>query len=139
MKHFIVLILLCSGCSAWNDAQIGLTTQARRGVVNLVKRSDARQQASLELSKLRRQRLDDAFDQDVRERRAFDADWIIQHRKAYAAGLDAYARQQSAEEAAIQSEKRDLAAIDAALERLLWLQSIQSKFDVLGEVTDAKH
>jgi hypothetical protein len=139
MKHLMVVILLCNGCSAWNEAQIGLTTQARRGVVNLVKRTDTRQQAALELAKLRRQRLDDAFDQDVRERQSFDADWIIQHRKAYAAGLDAYSRQQSAEEAALQSEKRDLAAIDAALERLLWLQSIQAKFDILGEVTDGTH
>jgi len=139
MKNLIVLILLCSGCSAWNDAQVGLTTQARRGVANLVQRAGARQQASLELAKLRRQRLDDAFDRDVRERQSFDADWIIQHRKAYAAGLDAYARQQAAESAAIDAEKRDLVAVDAALERLLWLQSIQVKFDILGEVTDGKH
>jgi hypothetical protein len=139
MKNAILLILLCSGCSAWNDAQIGLTTQARRGVANLVTRANTRQQATSELSRIRRQRLDEAFDQDVRQRQSFDADWIIQHRKAYAAGLDAYAKQQSTEDAAMQSEKRDLAAIDAALERLLWLQSIQSKFDILGEVTHGKH
>jgi hypothetical protein len=136
---FALLALTCAGgCGPWNAAQSGLTVQARRGVANVVKRNEARHQLINELAMLRRQRVDDAFDQDVREQAPLSPDWVIEHRKAYAAAIDAYARNQADQEAALAAEHRDLAAVDAALERLLWLQSIQSRFDLLGEVADGK-
>jgi len=136
---FLLLLFSLTGCAQWNAAQMGLVTQAQRGIANVEKRSDGREEVTQQLAKLRRQRLDDAFDQDVRERPGLDADWVIEHRKAYCAALDAYARQQQSEEAAIVAEKRDLEAVGLALQRLAWLQSIQNKFDILSEVFDAKH
>lgn len=134
-----LLMIWISGCAQWNDAQLALLTQARKGVANIGKRDEQRAAAVRELATLRRQRLDEAFDQDVRERPTLDADWVIAHRKAYAAGLEAYAKQQAAEEAGELAEKRDLAAIDRALARLVWLNSIQAKFDIFPEVSDGQH
>jgi hypothetical protein len=133
------MLLGMSGCAQWNDAQLGLLTQARKGVANVTKRDEQRAAAITELASLRRQRLDEAFDQDVRERPTLDADWVIAHRKAYAVGLDAYAQAQAAEEANELAEKRDLAAIDAALVRLQWLNSIEAKFNIFPEVSDEQH
>ena len=136
---WVMMLFAMTGCAQWNAAQMDLATQARRGVANVAKRGDERAATVKELSKLRRQRLDEAFDADVRQRAGLEPEWVIEHRQAYAAALDAYARDENAQEAAILAEKRDLEAVDAALERLLWLQSIQSKFDVIGEVLDGKH
>jgi hypothetical protein len=133
MKRFFLLVPLCglAGCQTWTQTQLNLVTQARRGVA-LVAASDAsRDQAIDELEKLRRQRLDDAFDEDVRGRESIDADWVIDARKAYAAALDACAKTQAADERAAADRKRNVAAIDAALERLQWLQSIQLKYTKL--------
>ena len=129
MKTVVLMLLLSTcGCAQWTQVQLDLVTQARRGVANVQKRDDERAATVMQLNALRRQRLDEAFDQDVRERESLDADWVIEHRKAYAAALDAYAKQQAAADAALAAEKRELVAIDAALQRLAWLQSIQMKF-----------
>ena len=142
MKTIVLMLLLSvGGCAQWTQVQLDLVTQARRGVANVQKRDDERVATAHELAALRRQRLDEAFDADVRERAApLEADWVIEHRKAYAAGLDGYAKQQAAAETALAAEKRDLVAIDAALERLAWLQAIQMKFSFEGVSDgDAKH
>jgi hypothetical protein len=69
--------------------------------VALVAASDAqRDQAGIDLAKLRRQRLDEAFDEDARMRDSIDADWVIEARRAYAVALDAYAKTQAADERA---------------------------------------
>jgi hypothetical protein len=128
-----------TGCAPWNAAQSNLVTQAQRGITNCVARADERAITLKDLAALRRQRLDESFDQDVRERQLLDPAWVIDHRKAYAVGIDAYAKQQAAQEAAAREEKRDLAAVSDALARLQWLQSIQSRFDLLSEVFNGKH
>ena len=132
MKRLILLALpALAGCAPFHDAQMDLTTQARRGI-ELVARSDAQREAAIaELARLRRQRLDEAFDQEVRERELLDAEWVIEARKAYAVALDAYAKAQAADEANAAQRRRNLESIDAALERLQWLLSIQSKFNLL--------
>jgi len=134
-----VMLFCVSGCAPWTTAQLELVTQARRGVTNVQKRSEERAVTARELGTLRRQRLNEAFDQDVREKQSIEAAWVIEHRKAYSAALDAYARQQAGEDAAALAEKRDLQAVDAALQRLAWLISVQAKFDLLAEVGDGKH
>ena len=132
MKRVLLLALpLLAGCATWNDAQLGLLAQARKGVT-LVATSDAqRDGAALELARLRRQRLDEAFDADVRARELIDAEWVIDARKAYAIALDAYAKAQANDEANSQRRRDNLASIDAALKRMQWLISIQSKFNIL--------
>jgi hypothetical protein len=123
-----LLALLLAGCTTWTQAQLDLTTQARRGVALAIEHTSGQQQTRDQLAALRRQRLDDAFDADVRDRAADDAltaDWVIEHRAAYGAALDAYARHERAADAAAATASDNLAATDAALERLAWLQSIQ--------------
>jgi hypothetical protein len=113
------------------DAQSNLTAQARRGI-NLAQSNQANFTAVHdELARLKRQRLDDAFDADVRERDEqgdLTAEWVIAHRAAYAAGLEAYAKQDHALRASDAIGRRNLQAVDAALERLQFLQSIQNRW-----------
>ena len=128
MKRICLILLICvSGCTRWTAAQIDLVTQSRRGLALIAQNDEQRDRAIEELSKLRRQRLDEAFDADVREREILDADWVIDSRKAYATAIDALARQSAAGAAAAESRRRNLADIDSALARLQWLQSIQLK------------
>ena len=126
--------LMLSGCAPFTRAQMELVTQARKGVAGIAKRADERAASVRELAAVKRQRLDEAFDADVRGQDVLDANWVIDHRKAYEVGVDAYAKQQAAEDAAALAEKRDLEAVDTALQRLYWLQSVQVKFDFVEEV-----
>ena len=140
MKHVSLIILFAaSGCASWTQTQIDLVTQARKGVANLAQASEHRRDASEQLMKLRRERLDAAFDEDARNQIDLSADWVIDARKAYAVGLDSFAKQQAANESALGAEKSNLAAVDAALQKLQWLQSIQQKFSILPEVQHGNH
>src|SRR5216110_1225058 len=117
MKTLILLLILASagGCATFTHAQIDLVTQARRGVSYVAQNDLDRDRAIAELAKLRRDRLDQAFDEDVRLRstqESLDADWVIEARKAYASALDAYAKTQAASENASAERKRNLAATD---------------------------
>jgi len=113
------------------DAQTNLVAQARRGI-DLAQSNQANFAAVHdELARLKRQRLDDAFDADVRERDEqgdLTAEWVIAHRAAYAAGLEAYAKQDQALRTSDAIGRRNLQAVDAALERLQFLQSIQNRW-----------
>jgi hypothetical protein len=135
MKYVILLALPAfAGCAQWTQTQIALVDQARKGV-SLVAQNDAdRDRAAQQLSQIRRQRLDDAFDGDVRLRatqESLDPDWVIEARKVYATALESYAKAQAAAERTAEVRKQNLAAIDAALARLQWLQSVQLKLDNL--------
>ena len=128
-----------AGCAPFTQAQIDLVTQARRGVAMVGQHDAACDRSIDELASLRRQRLDDAFDQDVRERamnEPLDPQWVIEARRAYTVALDAYAKAQATDERVAAERRRTLAAIDAALERLQWLQSIQLKLDFISELRE---
>jgi hypothetical protein len=135
VKEFLVLAISLSmfaaGCAPWMDAQSDHVTQARRGIE--LAQSNHATVAPLhdELARLKRQRLDDAFDADVRDREGrgeLTAEWVIAHRAAYAAGLEAYAKQDQSLRASADVARRNLQAIDAALERLQFLHSIQNRW-----------
>jgi hypothetical protein len=131
-RCFLILAsILASGCSAWTQAQIDLVTQVRRGVTIVRQSESQRDQLVGELYKLRRQRLDDAFDQDVHARASLDANWVIEARRAYAAALDAFAKARAQNDRANDLRQQNLAAIDGALARLQYLQSIQLKYSDL--------
>jgi len=128
-----------SGCAPFTQAQIDLVTQARRGVAMVAQHESQRDRTVAELASLRRQRLDDAFDRDVRERsmnEPLDPEWVIEARRAYAVALDAYAKAQASDQRAAAERRETLSAIDAALQRLQWLQSIQSKLDFTSELRE---
>jgi hypothetical protein len=124
------------GCTPYTRAQIDLVDQARRGIARVAQNDQDRDRAIEELAKLRRQRLDEAFDEDVRTRatqETLDPDWVIDARKAYEAGLDAFAKTQATAARASDVRRQNLAAIDAALDRLRWMQSIQLKLEILPQ------
>jgi hypothetical protein len=103
--------------------------------VTLVAQQDEqRDRAIREAAKLRREKLDAAFDADIQLRatqETLDPDWVIEARRAYAVALDAYAKGQAADERASEIRRRNLAAVDAALGRLAWMQSVRLRLDPL--------
>jgi hypothetical protein len=125
------------GCAPVLDAQSDLIVQARRGVALAAKAQDRQAQVSEQLAELRRVRLDDAFDADVRDQPMLDVDWVIEARQAYAAALDAYAKQAAAAHASHATARDNLAAVDAALVRLEWLTSLQRRFNI--DLTSKEH
>ena len=138
-----VALLSCScgtlglgGCANFTRAEMDLTAQARKGVALIRAHDVARAGLLAELARMRRSRLDEAFDADVREHattQPIDVDWVIEARKAYAIALDAYAKAQASNDQAWLKRKELLSDVDALLERLQWMQSTQLKFDLMGE------
>lgn len=123
-----VLFVLLGGCAPLLRSEIRLVEQAERGV-ELVSAAQAERAAMVEqLHEFRRQRLDEAFDADVRERADLDADWVIEHRRAYAAAADVLAESRFASETAERVVMQNLAAVREALQRLKMLQSAQLEF-----------
>lgn len=124
----LLSILTLAGCQPYIDAESHLSEQAIKGIA-LVRDSQEEQSAVVvQYHGLQRQLLDQAFDADVRERPAdgLSADWIVEHRKAYAAALDLLARQRQSAEQADQVTRSNLAAISLSLEQLQTLLKTQS-------------
>jgi hypothetical protein len=122
-----IAVVLAPGCAPYTRVQMGLVEQARRGV-EMWKQREADRDADVRAQFARqRDELGRAFDEDARQRPAGEpsADWIIEARKAYAAGLDVLARAESAALSANQAARRNADATDRALQRLLWLESIE--------------
>jgi hypothetical protein len=127
----LLAVMPCSGCSSYTASQAALARQARNGVAVGVSRETARDEEVRRTYTQKRAALDSAFDADARGRGALDADWVIEARRGYTAGLGALAQAESAALAANDAARRDAAATDAALEKLVWLLSIQSGFESL--------
>jgi len=127
MRFLVIFIALASGgCRTWVESQALLTDQARRGVELCRAANAGHRQVVAQLHQLQRGRLDGAFDADVRDQPALAADWVVEHRKAYAAALDALHAAQQSSLAAVAAEGENLNAVDAALVRLRHLQQIQT-------------
>jgi hypothetical protein len=121
------LALSAAGCAPYTRVQIGLAEQARRGVQMWKDREADGDVVSRAQFARQRAELGRAFDQDARERPAgeLSADWVIEARKAYAAGIDAIARADSAALSANETARRNADVTDQALQKLLWLESIE--------------
>jgi hypothetical protein len=119
---------LSCGCAQYTEAQMRLVEQARKGLDAVKAASAERSVLVAQFQQLQRNQADQAFDADVREAPALSAEWVIEHRRAYAALLDALARQKAASNQAEASAGRNLEAIDAALQRVLLLESIQLRW-----------
>jgi hypothetical protein len=129
MKWFWALLLtfnatFATGCNTFTNAQLQLVEQARRGLELQKQSASERAEFVSKYYQLQRDRLDAAFDADVRETELLSKEWVIEHRKAYSAAVDAIHTQQGKSAEAEAMAARNLAAIDAALERLAALISI---------------
>ena len=123
----LVIPLLIAGCAPYTDAQLALITQARRGL-ELVEQSNAeRDRLMTHYHQLQRHQLDDAFDDDVRQREPLDPAWVIDHRRAYAAALDALSVQHLATRDADAAAAANIQAISQSLDRLESLVSLPSR------------
>lgn len=129
MKMLILPVACClTGCAQFAKLQTDLTEQARKGVVMLGQSSAQKDQIIQRYHTLLRKQLDDAFDQDATEQSSLTAEWVIEARRAYAAALDHLAKQKQSSQQAIESDHRTAQAADLALQRLQWLQQIQSEW-----------
>lgn len=123
MNRFLCLILSPAalvGCASYTQSKIDLTAQAQKGV-GLVRQGVSERTADSERAAAAlRERLDAAFDADVatREAGSLSTDWIIAHRKAYAAAIDAFEQRRATAIAADAAVLRTLNAIDLALSQL---------------------
>jgi hypothetical protein len=132
MKWIGLLLLIvnatfATGCNTFADAQLQLLQQARLGIELQQQSAAQRGEFVAGYYQLQRNRLDTAFDADVRETDLLSKDWVIEHRKAYAAALDAINHQQNITTASEATAAQNRAAVDVALQRLESLISIQSR------------
>ena len=138
------LVILACGCTRQEQAQQQLITQLQAGIGGLRQYSDQRQEMVGEHYQQQRRLLDDAFDEDVRQRGQLDAPWIIEHRKGYVTGMEATWRAQQASEASHRQAMDNLLAVSDGLERLRWISEMRANWgkalgQITGEVQDAKH
>jgi hypothetical protein len=123
----VFMLLAVSGCG-YAPAQMRLVEQARKGV-ELIGQAAAQRQGMIEqMAALQRGRLDEGFDADVRQRGDLSAAWVIEQRKAYAAGLAALGQQAEAARSAAAVNLANLKAVDAALARLQALLAAQDRW-----------
>jgi hypothetical protein len=126
MKQLLLLFsLLACGCAPYTQVQIDLLQQVDRGLVQTQSSLDQSSQLIGAYHDLRRRELDEAFDLDVRQRAALDADWVIEHRKAYATAVDLLASARHRSERAAEADRQNLAALRDAVSRVVWLQQLQ--------------
>ena len=127
-------IALVAGCAPYVQVQSQLVEQSSRGVAALRQSLEQKSQVVARHHALQRDRLDDAFDADVRQRdpSKLTPDWVIEHRRAYAAAVDALAVARFASVQADEADRRNAQATLEALQRLRWLQSFQLRLVSFG-------
>lgn len=123
-----IVPIIPAGCAPYMQAKLDLIAQSRRGIELVNNAQDERQKLLDQLINLRRAQLDDAFDADVRQRKSISADWAIEARKAYAAGLAMIEQERASSLSAWQTTRQNLTEIDRALYQLEMLQSLESRF-----------
>jgi hypothetical protein len=125
--HTSALFLI--GCVPYTKTEIALAEQARKGLTILRAVHADHTALAGRLTELQRKRLDEAFDADVRDARELSADWIVEHRKAYSAGVDALNTQKAASTSAASAAARNVDAAEAALAELQRLQNARLRLE----------
>lgn len=130
-RTLLILLPILSGCAPYAQVQIDLLRQTRRGVEFV--RNDLTEKSRMIQSyqASQRKRIDEAFDADVMARSSLSADWVIEHRRAYAAAVDALHAACTASYAADRSSEQNLDAIDEALQRIILMQETQIRLATL--------
>lgn len=125
MKRLLISVFItCAGCTQYAQVQVNLTEQIRRGAQVSAEALQAQASIVERYHQSRRQELDRAFDEDVREREPLTADWVIEHRRAYAAAVEAMTRQQAEHAAWMETQRANFNSIDEACRQLMALQSL---------------
>jgi hypothetical protein len=132
MKNTIALLLplivMVHGCVPYAQVQMDLLEQSRRGVVEVHRSLEQKTELIKSYHAQRRRQLDEAFDADVRQRAELTPQWVIDARRAYAAAIDVLHDASDASARAAEIDRRNLAAIDQALQQAIWLQSLQLRW-----------
>lgn len=122
----LLIAMVVGGCAV-PEAQIKLADQAMAGL-ELCQASLRQHDELLESSQeSQRRRLDDAFDVDVRSEEVLSADWVIEHRRIYSAGIDALANQRQEVRDRATADQANIVAVQAAVERIKALAERQRK------------
>ncbi|MGE5608347.1 MAG: hypothetical protein ACM359_03770 [Bacillota bacterium] len=127
MRWAVMLCAMLAGGCTYTETQMRLVEQVQRGVELCKQAQSERSQIIAQYQQAQRERLDSAFDADVRQQAELSADWVVEHRRAYTLALDGLARQRAASVEAEGVATRNLKAMEEALQRLLFLQSLQLK------------
>ena len=129
----ILSMILVSGCSSYVNVKSQLVNQALKAIDALEVSAIERASMLDEIHSIERKRLDAAFDVDVRQRPDLTADWVIEHRKAYAIGLDALSAERWARRDAIQVDRENAASAREAIALLERIHNIESGGIFTGE------
>lgn len=126
LPHFLIYP---TACAPYTQTEVDLTEQTKKGL-SILRAAQADHVALAgRVNELQRQRLDDAFDADVREAPDISADWVIEHRKAYVIGVDALNTQRAASTNAAATATRNLEAIEQSLNQLQRLQRARLRLE----------
>jgi hypothetical protein len=146
MKRFLIIAMagLAGGCSSAELAQQNLIDQLDSGIRNVEQSSADRQQLLDALYAQQRHHLDAAFDADVLASRSLDAQWVIEHRQAYALALESIWQQQVASQSAHARVAENLQTIHEGLMRLRWMSQLRQKWGDMAtqaekEVANGQH
>ncbi len=127
IKRTILLsagLLSIAGCAPYARVQVDLIDQSRQGIANALAADVVFTASADQLLALHRQRLDAGFDADLRDQPTLSIDWLITHRQAYAAAIDALADRKAATHQQRLTAASNLQAIDQALAQLRYLQTL---------------
>lgn len=130
MRCLLLLVPLATGCAAYTQSKIELTEQVRRGVELTRQATATRQRVIDRLNDLQLERLDTAFDADVRSRPQLEPEWVIDHRKAYAFARDAVVNQRHTLRREQETIETNLNLMDRALQELQLMHQLESKLNV---------
>ncbi|MFN4241810.1 MAG: hypothetical protein ACK4PI_01080 [Tepidisphaerales bacterium] len=120
------------GCGPYAQWQAELASQGREGLRRVDAAREASSKAVRQYLLERRQRLDEAFDADVRAQGTLDAEFVIAARRLYAAGLDGLAEAAARQAEADRVAADNAAAADAALAALQRLLEAQGRVRLPG-------
>ncbi|HRK32404.1 MAG TPA: hypothetical protein PLD59_15170 [Tepidisphaeraceae bacterium] len=123
---------LVAGCAPYTQLKIDLVDQSCRGLSFVEQSMAQRQRAHEEFHVLQRAQLDRAFDDDARSRSPLTPEWVIDARKAYAAGVDLLHRQSAAGMRAHETAVENLAEVNRLLQQIQMLHRIEQRLVMLG-------
>ncbi len=119
-----LLLAGSGGCAPYVTLKSDLLSQTDRAVASLEQSSVDRRRLIDELRRARIDRLNEAFDADVRSQVELSHAWVIDHRRAYAVGIDGIERSTQQTERSLDA---DLANARAARAAILQLRALHER------------